>query len=129
MALAYHVPVMLGSQAKRISKERAWRLPQIDDGQETSNLEQSADSLLSVWMPKQDYPEGKPIEYGSLQLVVTPNLLLVGILKQRFGVAPKIIPLHVQPEINEIHAIDTRSPMQPGDGKLKGTERQDYTND
>jgi len=56
MALAFHCPVMLGSQAKRDVKERKWRLPQADDGQETSNLEQSADSLLSVWMPKNDYP-------------------------------------------------------------------------
>lgn len=113
MALAYHVPVMLGSQAKRTVKERAWRLPQSDDGQETSNLEQSADSLLSVWMPKQDYPPDHKIEWGELKLTVSPNLLIVGILKQRFGIAPKVLPLHVRPEINEINSIDTRSPMKP----------------
>jgi len=127
MALAYHVPVMLGSQAKRSIKERAWRMPNLDDGQECSNQEQSADSMLSVWMPKQDYPLNHQIEYGELNLTVTPNLLMLGILKQRFGVAPKIIQLHVQPEINEIHAIDTRSPMSPGDKqKLPGIERTDY---
>lgn len=123
MALAYHVPVMLGSQAKRAVKERAWRLPQSDDGQETSNLEQSADSLLSVWMPKQDYPDGQTIEWGDTKLIVNQNLLIVGILKQRFGVAPKLIPLHVHPEINEINAIITTSPMRSGERDEEGRTR------
>lgn len=107
MALAFGVPVMLGSQASRKVREKsnAWRLPQPDHGQETSNLEQSADSLLSVWMPKQDYPTGQILEYGPLRLKVTPNLLVLGIMKQKFGSAPKVIPLHVRPEVNEIAGL------------------------
>jgi len=101
-ALAFSCPVLLGSQAGRQVKTRAWRLPQPDDGQETSNLEQSADSLLSVWMPKQDYPPGHTISWGSSEYQVSDNLLVLGVLKQKFGSAPHILPLHVRPEINEI---------------------------
>ena len=110
MALAFGVPVMLGSQASRRIKQQSspWRLPQPDDGQETSNLEQSADSLLSLWMPKQDFPVNHKIEYGDLHLTVTPNLLVLGIMKQKFGVAPKILPLHVRPEVNEIAGLEGR---------------------
>lgn len=102
MALAYNCPVMLGTQAGRQTKSRQWRLPQTDDGQETSNLEQSADSLLSVWMPKNDYAPNHIIEYGDKVFTVNDNLLILGVMKQKFGPAPRIFDLHVRPEINEI---------------------------
>jgi replicative DNA helicase len=107
MALAFHVPVMLGSQAGRQVNSRnvGWRLPQIDDGQETSNLEQSADSFLSVWMPKNDYPTGQVLEYGDKSYTVNDNLLILGILKQKFGPSPRIFELHVKPEVNEIYPM------------------------
>lgn len=105
MALKLHVPVMLGSQAGRQVKTRAWRLPQPDDGQETSNLEQSADSILSVWLPKNDYPLNKVIEYGDMSIKVTDNLMILGIMKQKFGVAPRLYELHVKHEINEIYGV------------------------
>lgn len=72
----------------------------------TSNLEQSADKLLSVWMPKNDYPTGQRIEYGSDAYTVTDNLLILGLLKQKFGPAPRIFGLYVRPEINEIFMMN-----------------------
>ncbi len=107
MALAFNVPVMLGSQAGRSVKTRKWQLPQLEDSQETSNLEQSADSFISLWMPKTSYPDGEIIEYGTDKFAVTQNMLVCGIMKQKFGIAPKIIFLHVKPEINMIY--DTKA--------------------
>jgi replicative DNA helicase len=104
LSLAFGAPVMLGAQSGRQVQSRVWRLPQKDDGQETSNLEQSADKLMSVWMPKNDYPTGQEIQYGDDKFTVTDNLLLCGILKQKFGPAPKILPLYVKPEVNEIYS-------------------------
>lgn len=103
LAIAFHCPVILGSQAGRQVKSRQWQLPQVEDGQETSNLEQSADSFLSVWMPKTSYPDQHKLNYGTETYTVDNNLLILGVLKQKFGIAPKIIPLHVKPEVNEIH--------------------------
>ena len=105
LALAFHAPVLLGTQAGRQVQSRTWRLQQKDDSQETSNLEQSADKMLSVWMPKNDYPTGQRLEYGDSAFTVTENLLVVGLLKQKFGPAPKIVGLHVKPEVNEIAGI------------------------
>jgi replicative DNA helicase len=101
MSLAF-APVMLGSQAKREVKERKWQLPQTEDAQETSNLEQSADSLISVWMPKTSYPPGTELKYGKDTYTVDKNLLILGVMKQKYGEAPVIMPLHVKPEVNEI---------------------------
>lgn len=105
MALALHVPVILGAQAGRQVKGGMWRLPQVDDGQETSNLEQSADSFISVWMPKNDYPTGQRIEYGKVTYEVTDNLLILGVMKQKFGPAPRLFQLFVKPETNQIYEI------------------------
>jgi replicative DNA helicase len=106
MALAFRCPVILGCQAGRGVKERQWRLPQLDDGQETSNLEQSADKFVSVWMPKNDYPN-QTIDGPTGPIMVTNNMLIIGIMKQKFGPAPVIGMYHVKPEVNEIYATET----------------------
>ncbi len=106
MALAFHCPVIIGSQAKRDVNDRSWCLPQVDDGQETSNLEQSSDKFLSVWMPKNNFGPNELIEFGGQSWSVTPNLLILGVLKQKFGSAPHVIPLHVRPEVNEIYPTE-----------------------
>lgn len=101
MALAFGVPVILGTQAGRQVDERKWKLPQMADGQETSNLEQSADVMLSVWMPKTSELLGDTVGKNP-QLEVTEDLLYLAILKQKFGVAPRTYALKVQPEINHV---------------------------
>lgn len=88
MSLAFGVPVMLGTQSGRKVKERKFKMPQLEDIQETSNGEQSADSVLSVWMPKQDMADGDLFEFGKTTYAVTKGLLMVGVLKQKFGDAP-----------------------------------------
>lgn len=106
MALAFSCPVLLGTQASRGVLDRKWKLPQVSDSQETSNLEQSADKYLSVWMPKNTEPRGAIIGEGEGQFSVTDNLLMLSILKQKFGPAPRTYALHVEPELNEIHRIE-----------------------
>ena len=64
--------------------------------------------MLSVWMPKNDYPLGTNIEYGDNNYRVTDNLLLCGIIKQKFGKSPRTVELHVKPEVNEIYATEKR---------------------
>lgn len=103
MALAFSCPVMLGTQAGRQVLDRAWKLPQMHDSQETSNIEQSADKFLSLWMPKNTEVPGEMIQD---KYPVTDNLLLLGLLKQKFGPAPKILALHVEPAVNEIYSME-----------------------
>lgn len=101
LALSFSVPVVLGTQAGRQVDERAWKLPQMADSQETSNLEQSADKMLAVWMPKTSELLGDTVGKNPA-MEVTEDLLYLSILKQKFGVAPRIYALKVEPQINKI---------------------------
>lgn len=104
MSLSLSAPVILGCQAKRDVKRREWKVPQQDDAQETSNFEQTCDKLISLWMPKNDMPLDQPIKIAGKMYDVTENMLLLQVLKQKFGPAPRLFRLHVKPEVNEIHA-------------------------
>jgi replicative DNA helicase len=102
LAIAFGVPVLLGVQCGRQVLERDDKLPTIDDGQETSNIEQSCQKYISVWYPIKTEKYGTKIaltgDNGEVNTyVVTPNLLIMGILKQTNGPAPKKLGVFVDP--------------------------------
>jgi replicative DNA helicase len=102
LAIAFGVPVMLGVQCGRQVLERDDKLPTIDDGQETSNIEQSCQKYLSVWYPIKSEKYGTKIALTSddgqtTTYVTTPNLLIMGLLKQTNGPAPKKFGVFVDP--------------------------------
>ena len=106
MALAFSCPVILGTQAGRPILERRWKIPTLADSLESSNLEQSSDKVLGVWFPKTTEPMGSEIRYsGEVSFMVSENLLLMSILKQKYGKAPTLTALHVQPEVNKIYGM------------------------
>lgn len=88
--MALRCPVILLGQAKREVLHQQFPLPSLDDGQETSNLEQSSDCYLSVMMPKQKGPIGKPFGYRGRDYIITDKLMFLGVLKQKMGLAPII---------------------------------------
>jgi len=99
LALSFGCPVVLGVQASRDVLSRDYKLPRLDDGQETSNIEQSSDKVISLWFPIKTEAEGKQVMDD---IEVTQNLLVCGLLKQKLGVAPVILPLYVEPSKNLI---------------------------
>ena len=99
MALAMGCPVLLGCQAKREVLDRDWKLPRMSDGEETSNIEHTTDKLISLWYPKMT----ETVEIlGKTGIAITNNLLIAGLMKQRYGVAGTWWPLSFRPEINDI---------------------------
>lgn len=95
-AIAFGCPVILGVQTGRQVMERQDKTPTIEDGQETSNIEQSSDKMFGVWYPIKTEPIGSTIQGIS----VTKNLLIVRLLKQKLGEAPRTFALYVDPEKN-----------------------------
>ena len=93
-------PVVIGVQAGRQVLERDFKLPQLGDGQETSRIEQAADKVLTLWLPRNTEQLGTTLP--QLGLEVSDNLLVVGIQKQRFGRAGKIIPVYVNFDSNSL---------------------------
>ena len=101
MALALGCPVVLGVQAGRQVDDRDWKVPQMGDQQESSNIEHTADKMLGVWYPKTSEQIGDPLPTRP-DIAVTENLLILSIVKQRLGPAGGWIPLYVDPTRNEI---------------------------
>ena len=99
MAISFGCPVILGVQVGRDISDRKIKIPTISDGQETSNIEQSSDKMLSLWYPCKSEPLGEMIVDG---MEVTENLLFVKILKQKMGQSHKTFALYVDPEKNII---------------------------
>lgn len=97
-AVAYGCPVFLGVQASREVTTRADKLPTLNDGLETSNIEQSSDIAFSVWYPLKTEREGQLLETPIGSFKVTPNLFFLRLLKQKLGPAPMTWALHVDPE-------------------------------
>lgn len=105
MALAMGCPVVLGIQAHRDVDNRAWKLPLMGDGMETSNIEHTADKMISLWMPKTTDPVGSTL-HGIDDLTVTDNLLILGVMKQKLGPAGFWRSLYVDPTKNMITATE-----------------------
>ena len=104
LAISFGCPVLLGVQSGRQVMERDNKLPQLDDAQETSNIEQSSQVVLSVWYPikteKPDPTGKKPFEIDGHP--IDENLLIIGLMKQTFGPAPKTLAVRIDPARNTI---------------------------
>lgn len=107
-AIAYGCPVVLGVQTGRQVMSREDKTPTIDDGQETSNIEQSSDKMFGVWYPIKTEPEGSKL--GKANLTVDKHLLVVRLLKQKLGPAPETFALFIDPEKNIVGSMSTRLP-------------------
>jgi replicative DNA helicase len=105
LANDFHCPTILGCQASRKVKNRPWRMPRADDAQETSNFEQTCDKLISVWMPKNDYPDKTKKKFGDKEYTFTSNTLLINIVKQKFGDSPVLLETFVKYETSEIYLM------------------------
>lgn len=99
LAISFSCPVYLGVQATRDVDKKEIKIPDIDDGQETSNIEQSSDKSFGLWYPIKTEQENSMV--GDAERV-TPNLLFLKLLKQKLGSAPHTFALYVDPERNII---------------------------
>ena len=96
MAIAFNVPVLLGTQAGRKVRDLADpKMPQIEHAQETSNIEQSAGKFFSLCLPHKTMNTGESFDFAGGTFVVSDNLLLIGLLKQKRGVAPRYFAFHI----------------------------------
>ncbi|HNT54602.1 MAG TPA: DnaB-like helicase C-terminal domain-containing protein [Anaerolineaceae bacterium] len=113
-ALSFGCPVLLGVQARREVAERPNKMPRQDDAQETSNVEQTSDKIITLWYPHKTEKPGAVLQTvrhaprmeGQQDQVASPgveewtvnlNLLLVGIPKQKLGPTVEAVPVFVDP--------------------------------
>jgi replicative DNA helicase len=96
-------PVVVGVQARREVDEHSPQIPEIDDGQWTSNIEQSSDRVLSLVRPINYEVEGEM--FGKMK-VEGRNQLLISLLKQKLGPANIPVWAFFQPEYNKLDNLE-----------------------
>lgn len=82
-ALRARVPVVTGIQARREVDQRQAKIPEMNDCQWGSSIEQAMDKLFSIWRPCTTEDEGTLIELMNKRYAVTDTLAVVRMLKQR----------------------------------------------
>lgn len=102
LGMALGCPVLLGVQAKQEVNERKIKLPGVYDGQETSAIAQVSDRILSAWRPWKTEDYGDTFKLGGRYHTVTSDLLMIGVLKQRYGPDGRVFAFHEEPGRNII---------------------------
>jgi replicative DNA helicase len=96
-------PFIVSAQAKREVDERDIPVPQSDDGQWTSNIEQTADKLFSLVRPAKYRKDGDEFDditvNGSCQM-------LISLLKQKLGVANTKYWVYFDPVYNKLDELE-----------------------
>jgi replicative DNA helicase len=104
-ALAFGCPVVVGVQARRDVMERKEPLPGIDDGQWTSNVEQSSDKVLSLLRPSRYRHDGETM-FGVT--IKGHCQMLVSVLKQKLGKDNWSKWVYFDPAYNLLNELELR---------------------
>jgi replicative DNA helicase len=96
-------PLVVGVQARREVDDANPPIPQMDDGQWTSNIEQTGDRVVSLVRPCNYVKPGE--KFGS-STVEGPNELVVSILKQKLGQANLARRVYFDPEYNKLDELE-----------------------
>lgn len=102
-AIAFNAPFVVGAQAKREVDERSVPIPESDDGQWTSNIEQASDKQFSVTRPRK---YKKPGERFGDYTVTGNNQMLVTLLKQKLGASNKAFMIGFDPIYNKLVQLE-----------------------
>lgn len=105
MALRMKCSFVVGVQARREVDEMNPPIPAEDDGQWTSNIEQTSDKVFSLVRPRKYKQEGQ--EFGS-QTVEGNCQMIVSVLKQKLGPANFAKWVYFDPEYNKLDELETR---------------------
>lgn len=109
IALRRKCPLVAGVQAKREVDNYGDKLPELDDGQWTSNIEQSSDRVIALMRPAKYWKIGEVTDRPVLQnLPVTKNMLVIGILKQKLGPDNFFHLAYFDPEYNKLDELELR---------------------
>ena len=108
----FKAPFVIGAQATRDVDSRGTTpgskdlpIPNMDDGQWTSNIEQTSDHVISLVRPRKYRKEGE--QFGSV--TVQGNCqLLVSILKQKLGASNFAKWVFYDPIYNKLDELETR---------------------
>lgn len=98
IALVQDVPVAMAVQSRRdVDDYSGLKMPNLSDGQWSSNVEQSSDKMLGVTRPWVYAPAGQPIKSqdAGYEWQIHPETLVLKVIKQRWAPAGDIFVLTI----------------------------------
>lgn len=113
LSLRAKVPIIVGVQARRDVDRRSNKLPNMDDAEWSSSVDQAFDKLFGLWMPYRTEPPGSTVEIGTAEHNVVRELILIKLLKQRGGPAGRVWAMHYRPELMQLFELEMR-PIEGG---------------
>lgn len=111
LAVRMGLPIIIGVQSTRAVDDYKDPIPTMKDAQWSSAIEQVADKQISLWRPiKTHDPEDKPtVDIGGVTYRNDENLLIIKLLKQRFGQGYGIWAVRFVPQTLEMNDYQTVS--------------------
>ena len=98
LALRHRVPVVVGIQARRdVDEYRGLKFPRLNDGQWSSNIEQTSDKVISLTRPSVYMQLGDDIEIGGKSYKVSHRTMGLQVVKARWGPAGESFILDLDP--------------------------------
>lgn len=109
MALNNGCPMVVSAQAARKVDQYDIQIPNADDGQWTSSLEQDSDTQLSLVRPRKYRQEGEM--FGDYK-VEGDTQLVINLIKQKMGEANIIRVVRLDPRYNKLDDMETMAMSQ-----------------
>ena len=111
VALRVGAPAVVGVQAHRSVDDRNVKLAEQNDAQWSSAIEQTSDKMFSLWRPaRTEEMLGNTIEMESGQRYkVTPTLMLIRMIKQRFAQGRQTWAMHFDPAYLRLAELELRT--------------------
>jgi replicative DNA helicase len=107
IGLMFACPVVVGVQARREVDDRDPAVPELNDGQWCSGVEQVSDKVLSVVRPIKYKDEGEL--FGKKVVVQGRNQMCIVLLKQKLGDAPFVVWTIFDPQYNSMIEAEERN--------------------
>lgn len=103
LTLSLKTRSVVGVQARREVDESEDKIPHEDDGQWSSNIEQTFDKLISIMRPRKYFAEGEV----HLDMLIQGNAqMLVSVLKQKLGPANFTRWVYFDPVYNKLDELE-----------------------
>jgi len=111
-----NAPFVVAAQSKSKVADRKYPLPTLADIEWSMNAGQSADNYFGVFMPKMTLGSGGLIEdfAGFKNLIVEPDMMFLGVGKQKDGPSGDIFLLRIKPQYMEWELLEVAEiPLNP----------------
>jgi replicative DNA helicase len=113
LAMRVGAPAVAAVQAARAVDNREEPIPQEQDAQWASSIEQTCDKIFGLWRPIKTHDTDQVIELGNMQYEVNENLLIIRMLKQRGERGRHTWGMYFDPALIKLAELETDVDSKP----------------